>query len=394
MKWHYIAYNDKDERKEGAVTAKSRDEAQRLVEKRKLEVVGVFKETGKDIFNHVKFEEKIALMRHLSLLVAASVPVPRAIDSFIAQATGTLRRILLQLERRLSNGEPLSSALARHPKHFNVFVTETVRAAEMNGTLPETLDDLANYFDRMHDFQAKVKSVAVYPMFVIALAIGVILFMGFFILPQMENMYHSLDLALPFGARVLLEVFRFLGEHKLLSSIVAIIFAVGGYAFSRNKMVRIQLQHVSLRTPVVRTFVQEISLIQITTILGYMIHHGVTLDIAMNVASKVVRNDFYKQTLLNVAKEIRAGGRPQHALGKYPIAFPASVTQIVATGEQTGKLGEMVGHINRFYIRSLDARLQSIGSIIEPVLIGCVALVVAGIAYIVITPVYSILSVF
>ncbi len=396
MVFKYKAINDKGEKKEGTVEAASRDLAISALQRRGLVVVSMKGEEetglGRDIFTHVPQKDIVILSRQISTLFEAQVSALKAFSMLAANAENkTLRRIITQVVDDLQAGQSISGALAKHPEVFTDFYTNMVKAGEESGTLTKTFSYLADYLDRQYELTSKTRNALIYPAFVIVVFIAVMVLMMVMVIPKLSEIILESGQDIPVYTRIVIGISNFFVDYGIFILIAVILVAVYGVIVSRRPAGKLYLDRVRLSIPIFGKLYQKLFLSRIADNLDTMISSGIPIVHAIEITSSVVGSQVYSQIMTNTAEAVKGGSALSDALAREPL-IPPIMVQMMRTGEETGSLGQILRTMAHFYKREVDDIVDTLVSLIEPIMIVVLGLGVGILLSSILVPIYNIAS--
>jgi len=339
----------------------------------------------------VKRVELVLFSRMMATFIRAGIPILDGLEVVRGQADSKVfRRTLDDVATHLRNGEPLSAALIRHPRAFPRLYVNMVVAAEATGELDVILDQLARYLDQADATSRRVRQAMLYPSIVLGLAVVVIMILITFVLPSFVALFKDFGAELPLPTRVMLALGSFGGAYGIPTAILAMALVIGALLIRGAPPVRRARHRLILRLPVVGKLVRLGIEARFTRMLGILLRAGVPIVQAFEISTSGTGNDSYVRRLGPVRDALLSGegiAGPLRASG----LFGPLLIQMVSVGEETGTLDVYLDQAADFMDGDLEYRTKQLVTLIEPVLIGGVALVVGFVALSVITPMYSIL---
>jgi type II secretory pathway component PulF len=302
-----------------------------------------------------------------------------------------MQKIVDDLIANLSEGKPLSQALANYPAVFSTTYIALIKSAEEGGILDKVLARLADNLEKSEEVHKRVKSALFYPGIIISGVVIVIVMMNVFVIPQMGALYESLDLQLPIMTRIVLT------GSKLTTTLLpfSIFFIIGGYfgyrRFAKSVTgIRI-IDKIKLKAPVFGEIAKLSILSEVSRTISLLVNSGASLIGALNIAADVSGNVYYKSALKGTSALVEKGAGLSVALQNQMI-FPPLMIQMVKVGESTGKIDESLLKVSEYFERDLDIRVKTLTTSIEPILIIILGVSVAFLIISVITPIYSLVS--
>lgn len=400
MEFKYVARTRDGKIQRGAIEAPSKREAIATLQGRNL-IILEMTETGKGtvftqqitIFQRVKGKEMVAFSRQLSTLFSARIPLIQALRALARQTENKyFSAIIYDVSNEVEGGSLLSKALAKYPKVFSAFFINMIRSGEVSGGLDRALNYLADYLEKTYYLNSKIKGAMAYPAFILGGFLIVGTLMMILVVPQLTGFLQETGQELPLPTKMLIWTSENLRNWWWLALIIVGGFiGTGVYAINNMPDARRLFDLLKIKAPVFGRIFRGIYLARLTDNLSTLIQGGLPILQALQVAGDVVGNVIYKE-IINEAKEnVRIGNSISECFEKYE-EIPPMVTQMVATGEQTGSVDDILKKLSMFYTKEVDAMVSSLSQLIEPVLIlllgGAVAVLVASI----LIPIYNIAS--
>ena len=388
---------------EGTVEAMSQDAALELLTDQKMIILSL-KDASKTPFlrrqinipflNRVGLRDLVFLSRQLSVMVAAGLPLVESLNVLKEQTDNVyLRKVVEDISKNVQGGLRFSSALAKYPKIFDDFFINMVRAGETAGNLDEVLQYLANEQEKNFDLMNKIKGAMVYPMFVIATVIGVMVLMMVFVIPQLTSILVQSSVELPLPTKILIGVSNFSKDFYWLIIIVLVILGIILRILFKTKQGKLFWGRVILKLPVFGQLFQKFYLVRFARSLSTLLVGGIPLTSALRIVSDVVGNVVYKNIVLQSIIDVEGGHSMSNAFLNHS-SVPAMLPRLMTIGEQTGKLDEILEKIANFYSREVEGLLSKLVTLLEPIIIIFLGIVVAGMAASILLPMYQLSSAF
>jgi type IV pilus assembly protein PilC len=320
----------------------------------------------------VKLKELAVFSRQFATMVNSGLPILRALAILADQTSNAeLAKALSACRVDIEQGSSLSAALQEHPKIFNDLYVSMVKSGETGGSLDAVLLRLADMIENEVKLRGKIKAAMTYPIAVVALVSLILTAMLLFVVPQFKSIYAQLGGSLPLPTRVLLmvsDVFK-----KFWYIVIAGIF-IGRFFFRRWKATpagRESVDAFKLRVPIFGTLFQKTALARFAGTLSMLLRSGVPILQALDIVSETVNNKVISKALNDVQSSVREGESMAKPLGKHKV-FPPMVVQMLAVGEETGQVDVMLEKVATFYNQEVEASVDSLTSLIEPLLIAVV----------------------
>lgn len=344
-------------------------------------------------FGRVPIHDKIIFARNLSGMLTAGLPLSRAL-SVLERQTGNekLKKIIVSINTNIGKGSSFSAALSSFPNVFPAIFTSMVKAGEEGGKMAEALGSIADQLDRTYALQRKVRGALMYPAVVVTVMVVIGILMFIFIVPQLTSTFAEFDIELPFSTRVVIAVSDFIRDHTFtgLAGLLAFIALVVGASKSvKGKRV---IDFVLLRIPVVSPLIKEANTARTGQTLSSLLSSGVEVVAALAITSDVMGNSYYKDVLKKARETIQKGEPISAVFREADTIYPPFLSEMVAVGEETGKLSEMLRETGIFFEKEVEQKTKDMSTIIEPVLMVCVGVAVGFFAVAMISPAYSLMN--
>lgn len=390
----YVAFTSDGRQTNGTVNAASRQAAITALRAQGLRLLNI-KEAGaaKKRFSFgkkVKLKDLVIFTRELSTMISAGVPLPRGLATLSEQTDNKyFKEVIVSITRDVESGMPLADGMAKFPHVFSDVYVNMVKAGEAGGILDDILKRLALQVEKDSAIRHKIHSAMAYPMAI--LTITVVAFFGImlFIMPKIGKIIKSLggeNAQLPIYTKAMLAFSDFM-QHNII--FILIFLAAAIWLFRRyihSDKGRLWWHHLLLRTPIIGKVILKIVVARFARTFASLMGSGVTVLEALSVTGKAVGNKVIQAELATVAEAVK-NGQP---LGKQITAsayFPPIVGQMVTVGEETGKIDEILVKVADFYEEEVDAVIDGLASIIEPVMIVVLGAMVGMIAASVMGPI-------
>lgn len=343
-------------------------------------------------FGHIKPEVLIFFTRQLATLLRVGIPILSSFETLARQTKNRrLRSVIMVILRDVEGGSSLSDAMAKHPRVFSEVYLNTIRAGETGGFLVEALERLADLAEHEAETKAKIKAATRYPIFVIMaifLAIGII---TTFVVPKFALLYSAFRAQLPLPTRVVLWISLFIRNnwYFILGGILGILGALRLYI--RTKKGRLQWDSLKLKAPIFGPLTLKLTMSRFAHILGVMVRCGIPILKSLEIVSRAVGNRVIDLAIERVALEIEKGKTLAEPMSKDPI-FPPLVVQMVAVGEKTGELDNLLQKTSEHYDMEAEYTIKNLATALEPVLLVFVGAMVFFLALSVFLPMWDMIK--
>jgi len=381
--YKYIAIDKNGKRIEAFHSAESEKNLVSTLSANQLTIVSITEQKKRaSIFKKstkIKSDDLILFSRQLATMVNAGLPLVQGLDTLADQMENpSLKTLIRKLEDDVAGGESFSQALLKHQKVFSEFYVSMIRAGEESGTLDEILNRLATYLENSAKLARKVKSALVYPAVVTVMSILIVMVLILKVVPTFKNIFDAFGGTLPLPTRVLIGTSEILKDYFL---IVAGILAVAFFLlrkYVQTEKGRLQFDGLKLRIIIFGSLMKKVALAKFARTLCTLIKSSVPILKALEIVGATSGNKVLEKTLSSVGIGVKEGQTIAEPLSKSRF-FPVMVVKMISVGEKTGALEDMLTKIADFYESEVDAAVDGLTSVIEPVLICFLGIIIGGI---------------
>jgi type IV pilus assembly protein PilC len=340
----------------------------------------------------VKARDVAVFARQFATMINAGLTMLRALNILADQtANPTLAHAVTGVRADVETGASLSQALSRHPKVFSRLFVSMVRAGETAGVLDRVLVQLAETLERQAKLRSKIRSAAAYPVAVLVLVSGIATGMLIFVVPMFKSMYKQVGGTLPAPTLMLIKVSNIFSSYFPLVVGLAIGVFFAGRRFVRTPRGRMLWDTLKLRTPIFGRVVHRSALSRFAHTLSVLLRSGVPILESLEITSDTVNNAVLGEAIKDVQNGVRGGDTVARPLANHP-SFPPMVTQMMAVGEETGALDEMLEKVASFYDQEVESLVDGLTSLIEPLLIVVMGALVGGMVICLYLPMFDIIN--
>lgn len=337
----------------------------------------------------VKRPQLIMFLQQFSTLLRAGVTIVDAIHILSQQVESKpFRKILSEIADDLRGGGSLSDAMAKHPKAFEPLTLNMIAAGEASGNIDDSLDRLAMHYEKSYATRQKVVSAMVYPVVVLVLAFGVVIFLLVSIVPMFVDMFDSLGAELPAITLFVLGASEFMQRFWYLIVGFVLLLVLGIYLMHRSKEGKYILDTILLRMPLIGDLMKKSALASMTRTLSSLFTSSVPILQAMAMVERVVDNEVIKRVVRESRDALQKGNSIAGPMTGH-WAFPPLIPHMIAIGEQTGALDQMLGKVAEFYEKEVDTATERLKSLIEPLMMIFLAVIVGTIVMAIMVPMFS-----
>jgi type IV pilus assembly protein PilC len=341
----------------------------------------------------VKLKELSVFCRQFATMVNSGLPILRAL-AILAEQTDSkeLEKILTSVRLEVEHGASLSGGMSKHPKAFNDLFISMIKAGETGGVLDTVLLQLADMIEDEVELRRKIKSAMTYPIAVVCLVVLIMGAMLLFVVPQFQTIYTSLGSQLPLPTRILLGMSNTVRADWWLVIAVAVGATFGFRRFKKTPQGRLQIDRIKLKAPVFGALFHKVALARMAGTFGMLLQAGVPILQALEIVKDTVNNKVMAAALEDVKTSVREGESISGPLAKHGI-FPPMVVQMISVGEETGAVDTMLEKVSTFYTSEVEAAVDALTSLIEPLLIAVIGGAVGAAVIALYMPMFNIINI-
>jgi type IV pilus assembly protein PilC len=364
-----------DLRRQGIVPLKVRKKPKPLFGKRKKKIIS---------------KEIAVFSRQLATMMSAGVPLVQAFEIIgRGHEKPAMQQLILAIKADVESGGTLTQALKRHPRQFDELFCNLVHAGEQSGTLETLLDKIAIYKEKTEALKGKIKKALFYPAAVIVVAFIITAILLIFVIPQFQSLFQSFGADLPALTLFVLKLSAIFQEKWwAIFGGIGIIVSSFIQAKRRSQRVSYLFDKLLLKVPVIGVILNKAAIARYARTLSTMFAAGVPLVEAMTSVAGATGNAIYSEAILRIRDEIATGTQLQAAMRNSPL-FPNMVIQMVAIGEESGSVDEMLAKIADFYEQEVDNAVDALSSLLEPIIMAILGILVGGLVIAMYLPIFK-----
>ncbi len=338
----------------------------------------------------VSGDEKVVLTRNLAAMLEAGLTTSRALSVMEKQSKNPrLKAVLADLISDVQRGSPFSMALAKFDTIFSPLLISMVRSGEESGKLAESLRVVSTQMEKANTLKKKVRGALMYPSIVLIAMVAIGILMLIYVVPTLTQTFAELGTSLPPTTQAIISISNFLSANPLLSLLLLVGAIGGGVAFFRTPRGKNLVDWAMLRTPVISALVMETNSARTTRTLSSLLSAGVDMVLALAITRDVLQNVAYQEVLKKAEASVVKGGSLAETFAAYPKLYPPLVSEMMAVGEETGRLSHLLKETAQFYEDSVEQQTKDLSTIIEPFLMLIIGAAVGFFAISMIAPIYS-----
>lgn len=345
----------------------------------------------KKLTGRLSLKEQIFLVQRLSFLIKSGVPILECLKMMRKFRSKSKTRIFDEIIGDVSNGQSLSKSFQKFSHIFNPFFINIIKVGEKAGILHENLGYLAEELRKRRDLRNKLIGSLIYPIFIMLATLGIILLLLVFVFPKVLPIFKSLNMELPATTRLLIAITDFI---KAYGTYIGISFFLLASVFillmKKIPKFRIKIQIFVLKIPFAGKMIKSYQLANFCRTFSLLIKSGVSMSEITNILAESTPNLVYKREIERLGESISKGKSIYSELEKRPRLFPEITTQMIATGEKSGKLSDSLSYLSELYEKEFDDLTKNLSASLEPFLMIFMGLIVGFIAISIIVPIYNV----
>lgn len=339
----------------------------------------------------IKTRDLVVFTRQFATMIDAGLPLVQCLDILSSQSTNsTMKRVLLTVKSDVEEGSTFADALKKHPVPFDSLYVNLVQAGEIGGILDTILNRLAVYLEKADALARKVKGAMVYPGTVLTVAVGVMVLMLLKVIPTFEKMFADFGGVLPTPTQMVVNLSHWLQDWVVIFTAAGVLMVVAFLqARKRSLKFRRVTDRLFLNLPVFGSMLRKVAVARFTRTLGTMMASGVPILDGLEIVSRTAGNVVVEEALMHVRASISEGKTLAEPLSESGV-FPGMVVQMIAVGEETGAMESMLSKIAEFYDEEVDAAVDALTALLEPVMLVFLGGAVGGMLIAMYLPIFKI----
>src|SRR4051812_22425776 len=390
----YTARDVKGQMQQATIEAPNRDEVMKQLSKQRLQVIKVDEGAApnKKRAGKIGMRDIVIFTRQFSTMINAGLPLVQALSILADQSENiALKDITRQVVFDVESGNTLADALRKHPKAFNELYVNMVSAGEAGGILDTILMRLATFIEKNDALVRKVKGAMIYPGVIMSVAAVAISALLFFVIPTFQKMFAEAGVPLPLPTQIVIGLSEFLQGYWWAIGIGAFVASRAFKTWHKTPAGTLAVDKIMLKVPILGDVVQKSAVSRFTRTLGTLISSGVSILEGLEITAKTSGNRVIQDAIMSSRSSIAGGDTIAQPLQKSKV-FPPMVISMIAVGEQTGGLDEMLSKIADFYDEEVDAAVSNLLSLLEPIMIVFLGVVVGGMVVAMYLPIFDMIN--
>jgi len=400
MKFKYSARTKEGEMQVGFVEAPTKEMATNILAGHDLFVLSI--EGGEEkkiterifgLFKKVRARDLMIFTRQFATLLESEVSLNDALRSLHKQTVNPiLKEVLFEISSDVNAGLSLSQAIERQSATFSEFYFNLIRSAEITGRLEETMSFLADYLEKEVGWKSKIRNAMIYPAFILVLFIGVAVLLLTVVFPKLAPVFEEMGTEIPIFTKIFLGVGNVLIDWWWIILLVAGMGVILLLEYLQTDEGQVVANELIIRVPIFGNLFKKVYVARFAESTRVLVKGGIPIAQAIEISSHNIGNIAYRDVLHEISESVRAGELFSSLLSKNEYYFPALVGQMVAIGESTGRLDEILSKISGLYTREVDNVLDNLSELIQPILISVIGIFVGLLFAAVLVPIYNIVQ--
>jgi len=399
MKYFFVAKDPKGKSQKGIIEASSREAVLDILASQNFFPISIEEEsTGKSFLNRkitffggVSHKDVVMFSRQLAIMIDANVSPSEALDTLAAQTrNATFKEKIYKISEDVRGGALLSRAFGKYPELFSSFYINMIKSGEVSGDLPRILERIAEHLESEYAIRSKTIGAMIYPVIILIVFVLIFAVIMIFVIPGLVEILESSGQELPIATRMMISVSSAINKfwYLFLLGLAGIIAFF--MLYPKTEEGKEITDSLILKIPVINSFVKNLALTRFAENLSALISAGIQITEALDVVAGLVGNNLYRRAILETKDRVIKGESISNVLANYPHIISPLFVQMVSVGEKTGRLDSSLMNIVRFYKQESETFINSLSSIIEPVLMIGLAVMVGFLVAAVILPIYQV----
>lgn len=381
FKWTGI--NTQGKRVDGVIHASDAKAAHSELGKMQIEVISLSQKSAYAIGGKrkpkIKLRDILLFTRFLATMIAAGLPIIQALDLIANdQENSTMKSLIESIRHDISGGKTLAETFSQYPQYFNDLYVNLIKAGEKSGTLDKILNRLATYIERTESMKRKIKKALTYPIAIVVVAMGVSSILLFFVVPQFQTMFASFGAKLPYFTQLVVHLSNFLrGYWWVIIGLIVFLVVLWKKKLKHEPAMIERVDRLSLKLYVVGAILQKGIIARFTRTLSTTLEAGMPIVESMKSLAYIMNNTLYTRAVLRMCDDINSGHTLSASMSTSKL-FPNMVIQMVAVGEASGRLSDMLNKIADYYEEEVNALVDNLSALLEPIIMVVLGVIVGG----------------
>lgn len=334
--------------------------------------------------------DKITMVSNMYTMLSAGIPILETISSLLEDAKGNQKKLLTTLRDDLGQGQHVYYTFSKFPKIFDKVTVNIIKASEEAGTLDVTLKDLKENIRKDMEFNDKIRSALIYPVFIIGVFVLVMVVILVVVVPKITTVFSQLRVPLPLPTQILIFMSKILLTHTI-EVILGAALLIGGFIYA-YKEYKIKLVRIMTAVPIISQLAEQVDLTRFTRSLYLLLNAGIPITTALELTEEVVMKKGIRNAITHAKNAVFEGKKVSEGLKDNRRIIPPIMIKIIEAGERTGSLDKAMQDVSEYLDYQVSNTLKTLTALIEPSLLVVVGILVGGMMMAVIAPMYSIIG--
>lgn len=398
-RYSYVVKDEKGITSKGIVESVSAKHALGLLHKRNYFVVNLKEVRKIEISTKLKtisvgFGDIVNFTRQMASMITAGLTLLEALQILQNQISKpALVSLIKQLEDDVQGGTSFGDAISKYPRMFPPLYIALVRAGEASGKMDVILTKLADNLEKSREFRSKLRSAMIYPAIVVIAMVAVGIIVMTVVFPKLTALYKEMDIDLPLPTKILIAASDFTLKWQWVMILVPVLLFFMYYKFTHTRYGKRFIDRLLISLPGIGYLLQESAMVDMIRSLSILIDSGVPILTAIDISKNATSNSLYHEAFEEASKKVEKGVSLSEAISGNELFLPI-ITQMIAVGEQTGRLGECLYRLSQYFERETDTAIRSLTTIIEPLIMVILGIGVGFLVIAVLMPIYSLTTKF
>ncbi len=343
----------------------------------------------------VSSTEKLFFIQHLGIMIKSGISLARALETLSKQTNNKrFQKILMDVAHRVEKGQTLSESMEAYCNVFSELFINMINAGETSGKLEEVLHQLYKQMKKDHQLMAKIRGALTYPAVIFVAMVGIGIGMMVFVVPRMLDIFRDVNMELPLMTRILIVISDAISNQGIFVIIILAILIIIFWRTLKTKSGRYYWQWLMLHLPIISPIIKKINLARFARTMSSLLQTDIKIVESFNITAKTLGNVHYRESLEQAAEKIKKGEDIHKVLATYPHLYSHVILQMINVGEEISQLDKVLAEVASFYEESVQEVMDTLPSIIEPVIILVLASAIGAMAVAIIMPMYSLTNAF
>jgi len=399
-RFHYLGTDKKHKKIKGEVEATNQIQAQSILRSKglfiismeKIEVSPAWMKWMKG-FQRIKNDDVVHLTRQLATMIVAGLPLTTALSILKFQSNLSMAKMVDEVLKDIEGGGSFYKALSKHKRVFTPVYLALIQSGEAAGVLEKVLQRLANNLEKQAEFRAKTKNALIYPIIITVAMIAVAVVMMVFVIPKLTSLYDEFGAELPTMTKVLISISNFMVKTWYLMVFGLLMGGVSFLKWKKTPNGKAVVDKKILKLPIIGKLKTKVILTEITRTLALLVESGISIIQALEIVSGAADNVVFAKSIKTAAKDVEKGIPLAAAIGKYDF-YPPIVSQMLAVGEETGKVDEVMMNVSKYFESESEQAIKGLTTAIEPLMMILLGIGVAFLVIAIVLPIYNLTSQF